>query len=49
MRALWDNGLTIALMGAFLFCVAAMTLSGWLGHNEQLADHGDRKGDDRRW
>lgn len=40
MRALRDNGLTIALMAAFLFCLIAMTLSGWLEHNDRLAEHG---------
>jgi hypothetical protein len=39
MRELRDNGLTIALMAAFLLCLVGMTLAGWLEHNEQLAEH----------
>lgn len=39
MRALRDNGLTLALLAAFLLCLIGMTLSGWLDHNQQLAEH----------
>ena len=39
MRELRDNGLTIALMAAFLLCLVGMILAGWLEHNEQLAEH----------
>jgi hypothetical protein len=40
MRILRDNGLTIALMAAFLFSIGGMGLSGWNAHNENLVDHG---------
>lgn len=39
MRFLRDNGLTIALGGAFLFCLGGMLLAGWRSHNAELADH----------
>lgn len=39
MKFLRDNGLTISLMGAFLFCLGGMLLAGWRSHNEELADH----------
>lgn len=40
MRALRDNGLTIALMAAFLLSLAGMTLAGWIEQNQTLAEHG---------
>lgn len=40
MRALRDNGLTLALLAAFLLCLLGMTLAGWLEHNQHLAEHG---------
>lgn len=40
MRVLRDNGLTLALVAAFLLCLIGMTFSGWLEHNEQLSQHG---------
>jgi uncharacterized protein DUF6766 len=41
MRVLCDNGLTLALVAAFLLCLIGMTFSGWLEHNEQLSQHGN--------
>lgn len=40
MRLLRDNGLTIALLAAFLASAAGMLFSGWKAHNEELAEHG---------
>lgn len=41
MRALRDNGLSIALVAAFLACLIGMALSGWFEHNDQLLKHGE--------
>lgn len=35
-----DNGLTIALLAAFLFCLGGMLWAGWLEENAMLAQHG---------
>ncbi|RYG30913.1 MAG: hypothetical protein EON93_13895 [Burkholderiales bacterium] len=35
-----DNGLTIALMTVFLFCLFGMIWAGWLDENASLDDHG---------
>lgn len=40
MRFLRDNGLTIALMSAFLFSLVAMLFAGWSSNNEEMAEHG---------
>lgn len=39
-RFLRDNGLTLALIGLFLFSLVAMALIGLATHNEELAHHG---------
>ena len=39
MRFLRDNGLTLTLTAAFLFCLVGMLLAGWQSHNEDLAAH----------
>jgi hypothetical protein len=39
MRFLKDNGLTLALLGAFLFCLGGMLVAGWHSHNEELVQH----------
>jgi hypothetical protein len=39
-RWLRDNGLTIVLTAAFAFSIAAMALTGWSAHNQELSRHG---------
>ena len=39
MRFLRDNGLTLALMAAFLVSLIGMMLSGWADQNSELARH----------
>jgi hypothetical protein len=34
-----DNGLTIALLGAFGLSMVGMTMAGWGAHNRDLVDH----------
>lgn len=40
MRWIRDNGLTIALLAAFLVSIVGMGISGWSAHNEVLSSHG---------
>ena len=41
VRRFWhDNGLTIALLAVFLFCLGGMLWAGWLEENSMLAEHG---------
>lgn len=40
MRLLRDNGLTLALIAVFLFCLGGMAWSGWFTENTELAQHG---------
>jgi quinol-cytochrome oxidoreductase complex cytochrome b subunit len=40
MRMLRNNGLTIALLTAFLISMIGMTIAGYYHENEQLAQHG---------
>jgi len=40
MRVLRDNGLTIALIAAFLFSLVGMVAAGLSAHNQELAGHG---------
>lgn len=35
-----DNGLTLALMTVFFFCLVGMIWAGWFNENAMLADHG---------
>lgn len=39
-RFLRDNGLTLALMGLFLFSLGGMAFTGLAAHNEELTQHG---------
>ena len=39
MRLLRDNGLTLALMAAFLVSLGGMMLAGWADENAELAQH----------
>ena len=39
MRFLRDNGLTLALMAAFLVSLAGMMLAGWADENSELIQH----------
>lgn len=35
-----DNGLTLTVMGLFLFSWAGQLLTGWMTYNDELRDHG---------
>ena len=39
-RALWENGLSIVLLSAFLILLAAESLVGWRAQNNDRRDHG---------
>ena len=39
MRFFKDNGLTIVLLLAFLATLSGMLFSGWIAHNQELAEH----------
>ncbi len=39
-RLLRDNGLTLVLVGMFLFSLVGMGLTGFASHNEELVQHG---------
>ena len=39
-RLLYENGLTLVLMGLFLFSWFGQTVTGWQEHNKDNAEHG---------
>jgi hypothetical protein len=39
-RILRENGLTLVLLGLFLFTMVGQTLTGWREHNEDQREHG---------
>ena len=42
MRRLRDNGLSAVISAVFVLCMVAQVWSGWIQHNEELREHGER-------